>query len=517
MSESRERVLVRGVNWIGDAVMTIPAIKGIRSAHKGAEIHLLVNPTVSPIFEKDPNIDRLIIYERAYKSLKGKLILAKKLRDECFSKAYLLQNAFDAAILTFLAKVPSRIGYNRDKRGFLLTTSVPFKNDDRKVHHINYYLNLLSSVGMDVEYTTPYIFQTLDERLDARKKLSNLKKPVAGINAGAAYGSAKRWLPERFAEVISWFIKEINGSVVIFGNKEENSISQKIERLILGKLSYMDEKSLESRLLNFTGRTTVRELINLISECDLFVSNDSGPMHLSYAVGTPVIAIFGSTSPELTGPPKDGNISLKSTVNCSPCFRRQCKFDEIRCMLEITSQDVAEAIRQLLPLKRAVFFDRDGTLCKDVNYLRRWEDFEVFRDISSIRKLKEAGFLLIGVSNQSGIARKIVDEHFVKEINRVFIDRYQFDDFFYCPHHPEDFCSCRKPELGLIYHSKTKYRIDICKSYFIGDSEVDMLLAKSAGLKGILVTTGKLKESFSADFIAGSLRDAVNYILDKEC
>ncbi|MCX7914359.1 MAG: lipopolysaccharide heptosyltransferase II [Thermodesulfovibrionales bacterium] len=516
MVDSKEKILIRGVNWIGDAVMTIPAIRTIRSTYKGAELHLLVKPTISPLFERDPNIQKLIIYDKKFDSIGGKLTLANILKKENFTKAFLLQNAFDAALLAFMAKIPERVGYNRDKRGFLLTTPIPFKNDDRRIHHIDYYLNLLRAFGIKAEYSIPYIFQSLVERVDARKKLSIMKKPIVGINAGATYGSAKRWLPDRFAEVISLFLQELKGSVVIFGAKNEEYISKDIEGIVRKTLAHKKDFSLESRLLNLTGKTTVRELINLISECDIFISNDSGPMHLSYAVGTPVIAIFGSTSPELTGPPKNGNVVLKANVDCSPCFRRSCIYNEIRCMLKITSEEVFAAIRQVLPKNKAVFFDRDGTLCEEVNYLSRREDFKIFKDIESIKKLKEGGFLLIGITNQSGIARKIVDETFVKEINKIFIDKYWFDDFLYCPHHPGENCFCRKPELGMLYQSKLKYRIDLSNSYFIGDTDIDMLLAKTVGGKGILVTTGKQRESIYADYIVSSLKEAVNYILDKK-
>src|SRR5512135_2685623 len=183
-----EKILVRGVNWIGDAVMILPALKALRKAHPASKITLLVKPSVAAIFQKDPSIDEIILYEERFQGPIGKLILSQRLRKRHFSRAILLQNAFDAALITFLAGIPERMGYNRDGRGFLLTKAIPFHDDDRKMHHIDYYLNLLRASGISAENTQPWIHLSLEERLKARDALSQLKRPILGINPGAAYG-----------------------------------------------------------------------------------------------------------------------------------------------------------------------------------------------------------------------------------------------------------------------------------------------------------------------------------------
>jgi heptosyltransferase-2 len=185
------------------------------------------------------------------------------------------------------------------------------------------------------------------------------------------------------------------------------------------------------------------------------------------------------------------------------------------CMYAITSDDVYYGIKKILPDKPAVFFDRDGTLCRDVGYLNKYDDLHIFNDIDIVKLLKERGFKLIGVTNQSGIARGIVDEGFVKEVNNIFIKQYGFDDFYYCPHHPDDHCLCRKPEPKMLLRARAEHRIDLKKSYVIGDKEADMLLSKAVGAKGILVQTGEAKDSQHADFIAKDLKEAVNWILKK--
>jgi heptosyltransferase-2 len=537
-----KNLLIRGVNWIGDSVMTLPAIKSIRKYLPEAKISLLVKPWVSEIFENNPYIDEIILYNEKHKGLIGKIRLSRILSKKGFSCAILLQNAFDAAFITFLAGIKERAGYKKDGRGFLLTEAVKVPQKDIYSHQIYYYLNLLKQIGINAEYSDPYIYILLDERLSARNHLKEMKRPIMGINPGAEYGSAKRWFPERFAEVASWFIKDTNGSVVIFGSKKEEDISQRIEYLINkqqskeqsisnGQQSDTSEStptSLWKRgaegdfeggsrgILNLAGKTSLRELISLISECDVFVTNDSGPLHISYAVGTPLVAIFGSTDPELTGPPSnmfDNNIVINHKFSCSPCFKRTCKNDDLRCMYAITSDDVYYGVKRVLPDRPAVFFDRDGTLCRDPGYLNRYEDFHIFQEVDILPLLKEKGFKLIGLTNQSGIARGIINEDFVKDINRIFIDRYKFDGFYYCPHHPDERCSCRKPELGMAHRARAEHKIDFKKSYVVGDKESDMILAKAMGAKGIFVKTGHDKESFSADYEAKDLKEAVDFII----
>ncbi len=495
-----DRILVRGVNWIGDAVMTIPALRALRRYHRDSELSLLVKDWVAPVFYENPYIDRILRYMDSHRGIIGKLRLAKELRRENFMIAYLLQNAFDAAFITYLAGIPERAGYNRDLRGFFLTRPVPYNREDRKMHHVDYYLELLKRLGIDAPYTRPWIRITLPRRLDARSSLSSLRRPVLGLNPGATYGSAKRWIPKRFTMVIREFMDETGGSVVIFGSTNESPISEKI---ISGFEDY--------RILNLTGRTSLDSLIPLIGECDLLLSNDSGPMHIGYAVGTPVVALFGSTDPALTGPLGYRDIVLKKDIHCSPCFKKSC--ESMLCMDEITVDDVMDAIRRLIPRRKAVFFDRDGTLNRDPGYLRDYSEFELYPGVERLRYLKEAGYMLIGVTNQSGISRGIVDEGFVKEINNIYIEKYGFDDFYYCPHHPDEMCECRKPEPGMLYRARAIYNIDLRNSFVVGDRESDLILARMVGARAILLRRGKLTEHDDADYVVNNLDDVVRLIL----
>lgn len=510
LDASCRRILVRGVNWIGDSVMTLPALKALRKALSQSHISLLIKPWVEGIFENNPHIDETLPYTEMHGGLIGKLRLSRALRKEHMSCAILFQNAFDAALITFLAGIKRRIGYNRDGRGVLLTEAIPLPPE--KTHHVHYYLNLVRKSGIQAEYSYPYIFLSLEERLQARSRLSGLKRPILGINPGATYGSAKRWFPERFAEVATWFMADTGGSVVLFGGNREVDIADDIYKTIIPEFRKPDS------LCNLAGQTQLRVLISLISECDAFLTNDSGPLHIAYAVRTPVVAIFGSTDPQLTGPPpgaeSESAVVVAPDTPCSPCFERVCKKNTMECMYAVTSDEVYYGIKKVLPSVPAVFFDRDGTLCQDAGYVNSMENLHIFGDIGSLNALDRRRYKLIGMSNQSGIARGLIDEEFVLQVHGIFKDRYGFHDFFHCPHHPDERCPCRKPEPEMLLRARSSHRVDLRKSFVVGDKDSDMLVARAVGARAILVKTGKQQESVHADFAAANLREAVNWILN---
>lgn len=505
-----ERILIRGVNWVGDAVMTMPAIASVRRAYPDAEITLLVKPWVAPLFELDPSVDKVIVYDEHHRGFAGKFRLAKELKSRGFTKAILLQNAFDAAAAAFLAGIPERIGYSRDARGFMLTKPVPYHKEDRVLHHVEYYLSLLRNSGIEAQESAPWIHLSLEERTSARHRLSALPRPVVGINPGASFGSSKRWLPERFADVAREVVESMGGSVVVFGGPKETSIAHEITAPLVDHVK-------SGRVMDLAGKTSLRELAALISECDVVVSNDSGPMHVAYAVRTPLVALFGSTSPELTGPPPSpGSIVIKKPLSCAPCFERSCpKKKGLPCMEAIGAQEVIDAVRSLLPQRRAVFFDRDGTLCDDAHYLSDWKDFKPFPDLDVLQALKAQGLMLIGISNQSGIARGRVEEGFTRSINAFYMERHGFDDFYYCPHMPKAGCPCRKPSPEMAHRARYLYRIDLKNSFMVGDKDVDMTFAKAIGAMAIFMDTGKEPPSPNADAVAQSLTQGARIILSK--
>lgn len=559
MAENIKKILIRGVNWIGDAVLTIPAINSVRRAFPDAHISLLVKPWVAEIFKESPDINEIILYEERFNSFSGKFKLARMLKARGFSTAILLQNAFDAAFITWLAGIPERIGYSRDYRRLLLTRPVTVRKTvdssqftfyRQNKHHVYYYLNLIKeALDIEAENIEPSIYLTEEEIHKAKEFLiSRFPLPIShfpliGINPGATYGSAKRWMPERFAELIHRIIDELNGRVVLFGSKSEAGIAQEIiQKIEIEKIRSWEDKSFSASqplsfltsppansglrpcILNVTGKTNLRELTALISECDTFITNDSGPMHIASALLVPVVAIFGSTDRTVTGPLGNGHKTVSKDIPCSPCMKRECpvsttRFREkhLKCMTEITTDDVFNALQEILPNENAVFLDKDGTLIEDVGYLNSFSNLKMFAGVKeALQGLKKAGFKLIGVTNQSGIARGLVSKEFVNASNAYLQETLGIDCFYYCPHHPDNGCQCRKPKPMFLRKARLEHRINLKASYVIGDKTIDMLLAKAVGAKGILVLTGHDKESEHADFIAQNLTEAVDWILKRE-
>ncbi|MEK7822786.1 MAG: HAD-IIIA family hydrolase [Nitrospirota bacterium] len=528
----------------------MPAIRAVRNAFPDAYISLLVKPWVAEIFKENPSVNEIILYEDRYNSIAGKFKLAKILKSKGFNTAILLQNAFDAAFIAWLSGIPKRIGYRRDFRRLLLTKAVPVKKTEHRIqnteyrqknkilkqHHVYYYLHLLKeSLNIEAEYTEPLLYLT-DEEINWAKNFLNSSlvtrhsSLVVGINPGAAYGSAKRWMPERFAELIHRIINELNGNVALFGSRSEIEIVNEIIKAVnssqFTKHSSQNTdnppspplvKGGKGGILNLAGKTNLRELMALISECDAFISNDSGPMHIASALFVPVAAIFGSTDKAVTGPLGDGHRIISKDIPCSPCLERECPERHLRCMTEISTDDVYNALLEILPKNRAVFLDKDGTLIEDVGYLNSFSDLKILEGVQeNLQRLKNAGFKLIGITNQSGVARGIVGEEFVRESNKYLQKTLGVDDFYYCPHHPDDECQCRKPKPMLLYKAGLKHRVKLKESYVIGDKTLDVLLANAVGAKGVLVLTGHDKKSEHADFIARDIKEAVDWILKEE-
>jgi heptosyltransferase-2 len=521
----KSRVLVRGVNWIGDAVMTLPALRVLRSELTESDIHLMVKEWVKPVYFSDPNIDEIVEYRKEYEGIAGNFRAAIYLRKIRYDSAILFQNAFDAAVFVYLAGIKKRIGYDRDARSFFLSSSIPVTGETKKLHHALYYLNLLKEIGMNAIYRDPWIYLDQREREGAEEILRGLRRPVILLNPGATYGSAKRWPNEYFSKLISSVIKNLGGSIVLSGAPSERKLVDEI----LGECG-ADVVS-EETVLNLSGEISLREFIGVVSKVDIAVTNDSGPMHIAYAVGTPLIALFGSTEPDLTGPPSfvkpercgfsrdiefgQKNIVLKKEISCSPCFERECPRGDVACLKMISPDDVYTAIVELIPKQKAIFFDRDGTLCRDAGYLNGMEKFEIYPEVERLHRIKEKGYLLIGISNQSGVSRGLVERSFTEEINGIFIEKYGFDAFYYCPHHPDEYCPCRKPSPGMTLKARRDFNIDFTSSVVVGDKESDMQLARNIDAEGILLSAKEDEKSQSADVVLDELNKVIDYILNK--
>lgn len=328
------RILVRTTNWIGDAVMTTPAMGAIRAAFPAAEIVVAASPLVAELFRHHPYCDRVLVFDKKgpHRGLRGLLRFAGALRRERFDLAILLQNAVEAAVLSFLAGIPQRAGYRTDGRRLLLSHGVPVGDAERRLHHTAYYLRMLESLGIRGGDACLRLECTAEEASRARATLG--EGAFVALNPGAAYGSAKRWVPERFAAVGDRLAEEFGVRVVLTGGPGETEIGRDIEA------------AMSSRPLNLIGRTTVREMMAVLSHCRLMITNDSGPMHVAAALGVPIAAIFGPTDHTTTSPLAASCRIIRKEIDCAPCLLRQCPTDH-RCMEAVTVDDVIAAAREL--------------------------------------------------------------------------------------------------------------------------------------------------------------------------
>jgi len=320
---SFSNILVRATNWVGDAVMCVPALQALRERFPSARITILAKPWVAGLYAREPFADEVIPYTQGYWTT------ARALRERRFDAAILLQNAFEAALIVWLARIPVRIGYNLDARRLLLTRAVPVPAPgDIPRHQRFYYLELLRRAGL---------IDRMPDSDEIRLTRPDVAvRPVVGVSPGAAYGGAKRWLPERFAEAASRVAAAHNAGIALFGSASERSVCDQIAVLLPDR-----------DVVNYAGRTTLAEFIDLAAACEVFLTNDSGVMHIASALGVPTVAIFGATDHEATGPTGALARIVREPVECSPCLLRECPIDH-RCMTRVGAARVAEEALKLI-------------------------------------------------------------------------------------------------------------------------------------------------------------------------
>lgn len=376
INHTPKRILIRSTNWIGDAVMTTPAVHSIRENFPDAEITMLSVPWVADIFRMNPDVDKHFIYDKKllYQGkMKGPLKLAKDLKPFAFDMAFLLQNSFEAALITKMAGIPVRAGYKRDGRGILLTHGVKISQETKKKHHVHYYQDMLAALGlttgdntlrlpliqslkdktigfvdclkhqnpishadlkmMDVIQGLPQIQSLNDNRVDI---------PIIGFNPGAAFGPAKQWPIDKFAKLAELICDNFGDSgciIMVFGTDADSEAAANI-RNASDRCQY--------HVLDMTGKTSLKQAMSLIKCCDAFVTNDSGLMHVAAGLDTPSIAIFGSTDHIATGPFSDNSIILRREIECSPCMQTHCPKGHLKCLESISAEDVYEDLAKIL-------------------------------------------------------------------------------------------------------------------------------------------------------------------------
>lgn len=544
------RIVIRGPNWIGDAVMSEPAISAVARLFPRAEVTLLAKPAVADLFAHHPAIHHTLVYDDRgrHAGLSGKWFLARVLRRHRFDLAILLQNALEAGVLAFLAGIPRRYGYATDGRTLLLTDPVMVPPRDTLRHQVAYYWNLMKPFGAEGSPPAPRLVVTRQEELAIAARLADAGIAASdfliGVNPGSTYGGAKRWMPERYAEVVNRLSERYGTSgqtriaVAILGAKAEEQLGRSIAERITTKSVVC------------SGQTTVRELMALTKRCQLFLTNDTGPMHIAAAFEVPTVAVFGPTDWRTTAPFGGRFRLVRKDVACAPCLLRECPIDH-RCMSTVTVEDVYDAAVQhgsfghqasapspqssvvgpeSFPLAGVtVFLDRDGTLNRDTGFVKAPDELTLLPGVpGALARLRHAGARLVVLTNQSGVGRGFFSLRDLESIHARLRDvlaqnQVALDAVYACPHHPDDHCPCRKPRRGMVDRAVADLQIDLSRSYLVGDQARDIELARQTGIRSVLVTTGpaggqplvELQSRGTApDRTAASLAEAVDWILE---
>jgi heptosyltransferase-2 len=341
-SPRHDRILVVLPNWVGDVVLATAALRALREHHPDAHITYLLKPYVQELIGGCGWVDDVLCWPRGGR-LSAMLRLVAALRRGRFTHAVLMTNSFRSALVTATARIPHRLGYDRDGRGFLLTDRLVAPRREGKflpVSMTSYYNALVSYLGCPVSSrlelaTDPVDDDELNTRLAARARVGGGPRVV--LNPGAAFGSAKCWLPERFAEVGQRLIDTQDADVVICCGPSEADVAGAISRRIEGPHTLLDDPVVSLRLLK-----------SLIRGSDLLVTNDSGPRHIAVAFDVPVVTIFGPTAPGWTETGYTRERKVLVPVECGPCMLRTCPLDH-RCMKLVTADMVVEASAALLP------------------------------------------------------------------------------------------------------------------------------------------------------------------------
>jgi len=329
--------LIVNVNWLGDVLLSTAAIRAIKKANPETHVACMVVERCFEILEGNPYLDEIIIFDekKSHKGLIKKIRFIQELKRKQFDIAFLFHRSFTRTLITFLAGIPQRVGYRTAKRAFLLTKKVePAKNE---IHRLDYYLNIARSVGIKDDGRLYDLFISQSDQGFARSILESegIKKEdfTVVINPGGNW-EPKRWSKENFAKLSDRLIQELGAKIVICGAHKDIDLAKDIAR------------KMQENPVILAGKTTLKQLGAVMKESDLVISADSGPMHIAAAVGANLIALFGPTSPEVTGPIGKGRIEIICTeVGCKiPCYKLTC--DDYRCMKEISVEDVFGKVKQ---------------------------------------------------------------------------------------------------------------------------------------------------------------------------
>lgn len=341
-----QRILVKEVNWLGDIVMSLPALRAIRSAYPQAHLSVLIKRELASFFDGATWINEVIPYRLRKGLLHGladRRQIVSELKKRKFDLAVLLPNSFDSAVWPALARIPYRAGFARDARGLLLSHKTRPTPQILEVHQVHYYLQMLrETIGVEgsPEAFTPDVSNSATEKMQEflSAKRRQPKSRLIALAVAAAFGPAKEWPVERFARLIDLLAEKHGAECVLVGAPNERRKSEEVAA------------ASKAGAIVAAGETTVGEALALLSIVHGFAGNDSGSMHVSGALGKPTVGIYGSTRADRTGPLGPRTRVIYKKIECSPCLQRTCRFGHYECLKQIHAEDVASALVELKAL-----------------------------------------------------------------------------------------------------------------------------------------------------------------------
>ena len=351
------RIVVRGTNWVGDAVMTVPALRELRRLFPDAHITLATRSWAEGLFEDAEFLDDLMAHEGS--GLRSVVNQVREWRRRRFDLAILLPNSLETALVASLARVPLRIGYATDGRQKLLTHPLDLPDSRSSQHEVFYYLNIIARLEWLVYREQSFLNTQPDASLEVAEGrkvaagdllrangISGITettritdgRPLIALCPGSINSRAKRWPAERYAALADRFVDECGADVLLVGSAAEQEVSLDVSR------------RMHNKPVMLTGKTKLAELVAVLSLVDLLVTNDTGPAHIAAALGRPTLVIFGPTNPVTTRPFSPFAEIVRSSPDCAPCMLRDCPIDH-RCMTAITPDDVFRRALTFLPAR----------------------------------------------------------------------------------------------------------------------------------------------------------------------
>ena len=527
MQDNGYRILVIRLSSLGDIILTTPVLDALKENYGNSEISFLTKQKYQGLFESDPRISSVIYFgpEGKDKGVFGLLRLIKSLNQEKFDLIVDLHSNLRSFFMRLLVKAERKVHYHKKLIPRFLM--VRFKRwRVNPVSTIDNYLKSLGEIGIRAWSRIPRLYSKKESEIWAENFFVEnglLRDQIlVGIAPGAKW-EKKRWDLDKFSSVAKNLSQDLSAKILLVGDKDDLKLIEGIENYA-GK-----ERTIQAVDL------PLDRLIPLVKRCGLFISNDSGLMHFASSLGVPTIGIFGPTSPGLGFSPS----GLKDKVfwagvDCSPCSLhggKECVMESRYCMDNIKPEDVIKEAKKIIGADKVIFLDRDGTITEEKDFISKIEEIKFIPGSKeALKMLQGLGYKLVIVSNQSGIARGIMTGEQVEKVNSFILkeldkEGIKIEGIYYCPHHPDENCDCRKPRTGLIRKALQDHPLKLKDAWVIGDKLSDVLLGKNIKGKSILVLTGygqgtKQKIESNAevydwhkpDYIAKDLLEAASFI-----